>query len=176
MCRIPTNVSRLRRLAPMWRISCGLDPAFAAGRRSALPATTGELNGGPALRTRPAPRHSDEMLLRNPIKIVQNAGVTFILYEQYTLYRQVFTDGRPPSPGVWSRLAGYSIGKWEGDWFVVDRAASTIRAGSMTAAALVRKLFTPSNAFAAATSVTWMSKSRLTIPRRTETVVLSSAI
>jgi hypothetical protein len=37
----------------------------------------------------------DEMLLRNPIKIVQNPGVSFILYEQYTLYRQIFTDGRP---------------------------------------------------------------------------------
>ena len=40
----------------------------------------------------------DEMLLRNPLKIVQNAGVTFILYEQYTLYRQIFTDGRIHPP------------------------------------------------------------------------------
>src|SRR5262252_9414248 len=40
----------------------------------------------------------DEMLLLNPIKIVQNPVVTFILYEQYTLYRQVFTDGRPHPP------------------------------------------------------------------------------
>ena len=62
----------------------------------------------------------DEMLLRNPIKIVQNAGVTFILYEQYTLYRQIFTDGRSHAPVTNPAWLGYSIGKWEGDWFVVD--------------------------------------------------------
>ena len=62
----------------------------------------------------------DEMLLVNPIKIVQNPGVTFILYEQYTLYRQIFTDGRPHPPVSNPSWLGYSIGKWEGDWFVVD--------------------------------------------------------
>ncbi len=62
----------------------------------------------------------DEMLLRNPIKIVQNRGVTFILYEQYTLYRQIFTDGRPLPPVTNPAWLGYSVGKWEGDWFVVD--------------------------------------------------------
>ena len=62
----------------------------------------------------------DEMLLQNPIKIVQNRGVTFILYEQYTLYRQIFTDGRTHVPVSSPAWLGYSIGKWEGDWFVVD--------------------------------------------------------
>ncbi len=50
----------------------------------------------------------------------QNPGVTFILYEQYTLYRQVFTDGRTHAPVSSPAWLGYSIGKWEGDWFVVD--------------------------------------------------------
>jgi hypothetical protein len=62
----------------------------------------------------------DEMLLQNPIKIVQNPGVTFLLYEQYTLYRQIFTDGRTHVAVSSPAWLGYSIGKWEGDWFVVD--------------------------------------------------------
>ena len=62
----------------------------------------------------------DEMLLVNPIKIVQNPGVTFILYEQYTLYRQIFTDGRPHPAVSVPAWFGYSIGKWDGDWFAVD--------------------------------------------------------
>src|SRR6266852_6029357 len=36
----------------------------------------------------------DEMLIRLPMKIVQNPGLTLILYEQFTRYRQIFTDGR----------------------------------------------------------------------------------
>ena len=62
----------------------------------------------------------DKMLIRIPLKIVQTPGLTLILYEQFTQYRQIFTDGRPhPSVGnpAWF---GFSIGKWEGDWFVVD--------------------------------------------------------
>ena len=64
----------------------------------------------------------DEMLLRNPIKIVQNPGVTFLLYEQYTLFRQVFTDGRPLPPVSVPAWFGYSIGKWDSDTFVVETA------------------------------------------------------
>jgi hypothetical protein len=43
-----------------------------------------------------------------------------ILYELYTTYRQIFTDGRglpkDPSP-TWT---GYSVGKWDGNTLVVD--------------------------------------------------------
>ena len=55
----------------------------------------------------------------NPV-IVQNPGVTMILYEPFTTYRQIFTDGRalPKDPNpTWM---GYSVGKWDGDAFVVD--------------------------------------------------------
>jgi hypothetical protein len=62
----------------------------------------------------------DQWLIRNPAKIVQDPGLTMILYEQNTHYRQIFTDGRPHPPATNPAWLGYSIGRWEGDWFVVD--------------------------------------------------------
>jgi hypothetical protein len=62
----------------------------------------------------------DQWLIRNPVKIVQDPGLTIILYEQYTHYRQIFTDGRPNPPVTDPAWLGYSAGRWEGDWFVVD--------------------------------------------------------
>jgi hypothetical protein len=62
----------------------------------------------------------DQMLLSIPVKIVQTPGLTMILYEEFTRFRQVFTDGRPHPPVASPAWLGYSIGKWEGDWFVVD--------------------------------------------------------
>jgi hypothetical protein len=55
-----------------------------------------------------------------PFKIVQQPGMMVILYEAVHSYRQIFSDGRPlpkdPNP-TWF---GYSIGKWDGDSFVVQ--------------------------------------------------------
>jgi hypothetical protein len=60
------------------------------------------------------------IVLPYPYKIYQQAGVTVILYEGFTTFRQIFTDGRPlladPNPS-WN---GYSSGKWEGDTLVVQ--------------------------------------------------------
>ena len=57
-----------------------------------------------------------------PFKIVQARGVTMFLYEAGNTYRQIYTDGRKlpvdPAP-AW---LGYSVGRWEGDTFVVDAA------------------------------------------------------
>jgi hypothetical protein len=36
----------------------------------------------------------DQMLIRVPMKIVQNPGLTLILYEEFARFRQIFTDGR----------------------------------------------------------------------------------
>ena len=51
---------------------------------------------------------------------MQFPGETVILYESRTIFREIFTDGRPlpndPNP-TWQ---GYSIGRWEGDDFVVE--------------------------------------------------------
>ena len=62
----------------------------------------------------------DQWLIGNPAKIVQDPGLTLILYEQNTHYRQIFTDGRPHPPVTNPAWLGYSVGRWEGDWFVVD--------------------------------------------------------
>jgi hypothetical protein len=60
------------------------------------------------------------MLFPAPFKIIQNAGLTAILYETNGAYRQIFTDGRalPQDPNpAWM---GYSIGHWDRDSFVVE--------------------------------------------------------
>jgi hypothetical protein len=53
-------------------------------------------------------------------KIVQTPGLTIMLMELDNTYRQIYTDGRPlpkdPSPSWY----GYSVGRWEGDTFVVE--------------------------------------------------------
>ena len=55
-----------------------------------------------------------------PLKLVQGPRQVTILYEAFTLFREIFTDGRelPPDPNpAW---LGYSVGHWEGDALVVD--------------------------------------------------------
>ena len=63
----------------------------------------------------------DSFLVRaTPFKIIQTPFVTVALLENQGHYRQIFTDGRgfpKDTPPTWM---GYSIGKWEGDRFVVD--------------------------------------------------------
>lgn len=60
------------------------------------------------------------MLIGVPMKIVQDPGLTLILYEEFARFRQVFTDGRRHPPVASPAWLGYSIGSWDGDWFVVD--------------------------------------------------------
>lgn len=55
-----------------------------------------------------------------PLKIVQNRGLTIILYETRGSYRQIFTDGRPLPKDPNPSWMGYSIGRWERDVFVVE--------------------------------------------------------
>jgi hypothetical protein len=55
-----------------------------------------------------------------PYKIVQTAGVMFMLYERDTTYRQVYMDGRKLPDDPQPSWLGYSVGKWEGDTLVVD--------------------------------------------------------
>jgi hypothetical protein len=62
----------------------------------------------------------DQMLIGVPMKIVQDPGLTLILYEEFARFRQIFTDGRPHPAVTQPAWLGYSTGRWEGDWFVVD--------------------------------------------------------
>src|SRR5262249_43643855 len=62
----------------------------------------------------------DQMLIGVPLKIIQNPGLTLILYEEFARFRQIFTDGRKHPPVAAPAWLGYSIGWWEGDSFVVE--------------------------------------------------------
>lgn len=61
-------------------------------------------------------------LVPYPFKILELPGLVVILYEAVHSYRQIFTDGRTlpvdPNP-AW---LGYSVGRWEGDAFIVETA------------------------------------------------------
>jgi hypothetical protein len=60
-------------------------------------------------------------LLAEPFKIVQAPKETMIVYEVDGLHRQVFTDGRQfPATFEFPAYLGYSVGRWEGDTFVVE--------------------------------------------------------
>ena len=61
-------------------------------------------------------------LLRTPFKILQTPSVTAILYESRTTFRQILTDGRPLPEVDWPAWNGFSVGRWEGDTFVVQTA------------------------------------------------------
>jgi hypothetical protein len=59
-------------------------------------------------------------LLPEPFKIVQTQGLTLMLYEGDTVFRQIYTDGRKHPADPQPSWMGYSVGRWEGDSFVVD--------------------------------------------------------
>jgi hypothetical protein len=56
------------------------------------------------------------------IQFVQTAQVIALLYEgaPYSLYRIIYTDGRPHPKDIDTNFMGDSIGHWEGDTLVVD--------------------------------------------------------
>src|SRR3954471_14688949 len=60
------------------------------------------------------------VVLPYPYKIFQMPGVTVILYEGFTTFRQIFTDGRALPKDPQPSWMGYSVGKWDSDTFVVD--------------------------------------------------------
>jgi len=76
---------------------------------------------GPASRCLP---HTivDYYLVPAPIKFVHTPGLTIMLFEEYDHFRQVFTDGRSFPADMQPAWFGYSIGRWEGDAFVIETA------------------------------------------------------
>jgi hypothetical protein len=60
------------------------------------------------------------IVLPYPYKIYQMPGATVILYEGFTTFRQIFTDGRSLPKDPQPSWLGYSVGKWDGDTFVVE--------------------------------------------------------
>jgi len=55
-----------------------------------------------------------------PWKIVQTPGSLVIIYEAFTLWRQVFMDGRERAKDLNPTWLGYSTATWDGDTLVVD--------------------------------------------------------
>ena len=60
------------------------------------------------------------IVLPYPYKIAQVPGMMLMLYEGFTTFRQVFTDGRALPKDPQPAWLGYSVGKWDGDTFVID--------------------------------------------------------
>jgi hypothetical protein len=60
------------------------------------------------------------MVPNYPWKLVQTPGLTVILFENFTQFRQIFADGRDHPVERSPAWFGYSTGTWDGDTFVVD--------------------------------------------------------
>lgn len=54
------------------------------------------------------------------LKLVQTEDLVLLLHESRTIYRQIFTDGRPLPKDAQPTWMGYSIGRWDKDTLVVD--------------------------------------------------------
>src|SRR5215472_3789644 len=55
-----------------------------------------------------------------PFKIFETPDTVVILYEGFTTFRQIHTDGRALPKDPQPFWMGYSVGKWEGDTLVVE--------------------------------------------------------
>jgi hypothetical protein len=62
----------------------------------------------------------EKIAVTSPWKIVEMPGLTIVLYESRTIFRQIFTDGRDFPKDMQPSWQGYSVGRWEGDTFVVE--------------------------------------------------------
>jgi hypothetical protein len=58
--------------------------------------------------------------LPNPFEIIQIPSRMLMFYELGHIWRTVWTDGRPLPKDPDQSYLGYSVGKWEGDTFVVE--------------------------------------------------------
>jgi hypothetical protein len=62
----------------------------------------------------------EKLNIPDGLKLVQTPDLMMFLHESRTIYRQVFTDGRPLPKNAQPAWMGYSVGRWEGDTFVVE--------------------------------------------------------
>jgi hypothetical protein len=54
-----------------------------------------------------------------PWKLIETPSSIVIIYETFTFWRQIFTDGRELESTAKPAWMGYSTGRWDGDTFVV---------------------------------------------------------
>jgi hypothetical protein len=87
----------------------------------------------------------------SPRKMLQLPGLVVILYERFTQFRQIFTDGRPLPTDPEPSFFGYSTGKWEGDTLVVqtigfrDDSWADLSGSPLTESAMVTERFRRTN-------------------------------
>ncbi len=86
----------------------------------------------PGMGPRAVPLGNDPMMICDPLgyprwlnynygmEFANLPGRTMQFFETYHTYRTIWTDGRSLSKDPEPRWLGYSVGKWEGDIFVVD--------------------------------------------------------
>jgi hypothetical protein len=60
------------------------------------------------------------LILPNPFEIVEIPGRVFMFFEEGHIWRTIWTDGRPLPKDPDPSWLGYSVGKWEGDTFIVE--------------------------------------------------------
>ena len=89
----------------------------------------------PGMGPRAVPLGSDPMMICDPLgyprwlnynygmEFVHLPGRTLQFFETYHTYRTIWTDGRVlPGADAEARWMGYSVGRWDGDTFVVESA------------------------------------------------------
>ena len=59
-----------------------------------------------------------------PWKLLETPSGFAILYETFTFWRQIFTDGRTVDPSAKPAWMGYSTARWDGDTLVVTTSVS----------------------------------------------------
>jgi hypothetical protein len=62
----------------------------------------------------------EKLNIPDGLKLIQTPDVMLFLHESRTIYRQVFTDGRSFPKDAQPAWMGYSIGRWQGDTFIVE--------------------------------------------------------
>lgn len=62
------------------------------------------------------------LTLPNPFEIIQIPGRVLMLFEEYHIWRTIWTDGRSLPKDPDPSWLGYSVGRWQGDTFVVETA------------------------------------------------------
>jgi hypothetical protein len=92
---------------------------FDAARPMQGPTAVAGQENAPTLRCDPdgPPR---VLNLPNPFEIIQIPGRVLMFFELGHVWRTIWTDGRSLPKDLDPSWLGYSVGKWDGDTFVVD--------------------------------------------------------
>ena len=92
---------------------------FDAARPLVGPRAVPGQENNPALRC--DPDGPPKLLnLPNPFEIIQIPGRVLMFFELGHIWREIWTDGRPLPKEPDPTYLGYSVGKWDGDTFVVE--------------------------------------------------------